>query len=720
MLRFLVAVVMAGLFLAPQSFAAEKRPMKIQDLYAFQRVADPQPSPDGKFVVYQIATVNFDENRSVTNLWIAATDGSTPPRRLTTSTKSDRHPRWSPDGKQILFESNRNGDFQLFLLSLDGGEARQITHISTEANNALWSPDGKKIAFVSAVYPEFSEQPFAESDAANKKKIDDLAKNPVKVKVFTHLFYRHWNEYVEDRRQHIFVTDVEGKDVHDVTPGDRDAYPTSDTFSAGNDFTFTPDSQHIVFTAVPARDEAWSTNYDLCRVSIDNKSPKWDNLTADNPAADNCPVFSPDGKTLAYRAQKKAGYEADKWDVMTVPVKPDGTFEGKPTDWMVDVDLSANEILWARKDDVLFTADHDGYRLIYNLQVAGEIGKYGPRTIPELGTFSSLSFPAIGNDLLVATRVSLDKPAEVVVSKWKFVTPKDYFKDISKANVKLFAEIDLRRPESVEVPVEGAKMQMWILKPPGFDPAKKWPVAFMVHGGPQGAWEDSWSYRWNPELWAAQGYVVVLPNPRGSTGFGQKFVDQISGDWGGKCYDDLMKGADYVEKLPYVDKDRIGAAGASFGGYMMNWFSVNTGRFKCLISHDGVWDFDSMWGTTDELWFDEYEHGGLPWEKPESYAKFSPLSKAGNLGKFKTPMLVIHNDLDFRCPIGQGHRALLALQRMRVPSRFVNFPDEGHWVLKPREQRALASRSLRLANEILSAGGEVNLRRTTVSVVKGQ
>jgi dipeptidyl aminopeptidase/acylaminoacyl peptidase len=254
-------------------------------------------------------------------------------------------------------------------------------------------------------------------------------------------------------------------------------------------------------------------------------------------------------------------------------------------------------------------------------------------------------------------------------------------------NEKRLAELDRPRPESVTVPVEGGvKMQMWVLKPPGFDSSKKWPVAYLVHGGPQGAWEDGWSNRWNPSLWAAQGYVVVLPNPRGSTGFGQKFVDEISGDWGGKCYRDLVKGLDYVENLPYVDKTRIGAAGASFGGYMMDWFAVNdiSPRFKCLITHCSVWNFESMWGTTDELWFDEWEHQGLPWEKPESYAHFSPHKRAGNLGKYKTPMLVIQNDLDFRCPIGQGHELFTALQRQKVPSRFINFPDEGHWVLKPK------------------------------------
>jgi dipeptidyl aminopeptidase/acylaminoacyl peptidase len=226
---------------------------------------------------------------------------------------------------------------------------------------------------------------------------------------------------------------------------------------------------------------------------------------------------------------------------------------------------------------------------------------------------------------------------------------------------------------------------MWILKPPGFDPKKKWPLVYLVHGGPQGAWEDGWSYRWCPELWAAQGYVVALPNPRGSTGFGQKFVEEISGDWGGKCYDDLMKGMDYLEGLPYIDKERMAAAGASFGGYMVNWFAVSTPRFKCLISHCGVWNFESMYATTDEVWFDEWEHGGPPWgAKREVYEKHSPHRKAANLGKFKTPMLLIQNDLDFRCPVSQGQELFTSLQRQGVPSRFINFPDEGHWVLKPK------------------------------------
>jgi dipeptidyl aminopeptidase/acylaminoacyl peptidase len=680
--------------------------MAIADLFALQRVADPQVSPDGKHVVYQVTNVDLAGNKTSTNLWLAATDGKTPPRRLTTSAKSDRHPRWSPDGSRILFESNRLGQTHLFVIDLSGGEARQLTSLSTGASNGIWSPNGKLIAFVSAVYPEFSEKPFAESDRLNKQKLDEAEASPVKAKVFTRLFFRHWDEYVEDKRQHLFVMSADGGEPRDVTPGDRDAYPTSSTFSVGDDFTFTPESSHLVFTAVPERDEAWSTNYDICRVSVTNSSTKWECLTSDNKAADSAPRFH--FGRLYWRAQKRAGYEADKWDILRASIESDGRL-GTAENLTSRYDLSVNEFSFVGGDGLIFTADSDGRTKLFHLErntVPDGVEKIKLREVVSEGSVSALSTGGyvegrVHMNVLGFAHARMDRPAEVMIRAGVGESllygdgeggagggrPNRWNSNVSRTNDKLLDELDRPRPESVEIPVEGGvKTQMWILKPPGFDPKLKWPVAYLVHGGPQGAWEDGWSFRWNASLWAARGYVVVLPNPRGSTGFGQKFVDEISGDWGGKCYRDLVAGLDYVEKLPYVDKDRIASAGASFGGYMMNWFAVNdiAPRFKCLITHCSVWNFESMWGTTDELWFDEYEHGGLPWEKPEAYAKFSPHKKAGNLGKHKTPMLIVHNDLDFRCPIGQGHELFSALQRQKVPSRFVNFPDEGHWVLKPK------------------------------------
>jgi dipeptidyl aminopeptidase/acylaminoacyl peptidase len=684
---------------------AKKRAMTIEDLFKFKRIADPQISPDGKHVVYQVTTVDLEGNKSSTALYLAATDGKTPPKALTNPNgKKDTHPRWSPDGTKILFESTRSGSGQLYIIEpFVGGEATKITNISTGAGTAVWSPDGKAIAFMSMIRPEFSELPFAEADKKNAEADKAAEENPVKAKTFTKLFYRHWDSYVEDKRGHLFVmTAKDGgwSEPHNCTPGDRDAYPNSTTFSVGDDFTFTPDSKHLVFAAAPGNnEEAWTTNYDLCRVPITANPDRkgggaWETLTEGNKAAENGPKFSPDGKKLAYRAQKKAGYEADKWEILVVDVKPDGTFAGKGQSVTGELrsgtapdsadsqmqDLSVSEFAWQTNTKLAFTADKDGRSFIYYLTLGANFIRQEPLAF---GSAIGVNFSTDGN-AAAFSHVSMTAPADIWAMNW--TNGKMTETKVSIANDTLLAELDSTKPESVKVKIEDGEMQMWILKPPGFDEKKKWPVAYLVHGGPQGAWEDGWSFRWNPQLWAAQGYVVVMPNPRGSTGFGQKFVDQIAGDWGGKCYRDLIAGLDHTEKLPFVDKDRIGAAGASFGGYMMDWFAVNdiSKRFKCLITHCSVYNFESMWGTTDELWFDEWEHQGLPWEKPGKYAEFSPHKRAGELAKHKTPMLVIHNDYDFRCPIGQGHELFSALQRQKVPSRFVNFPDEGHWVLKPK------------------------------------
>jgi dipeptidyl aminopeptidase/acylaminoacyl peptidase len=686
---FLLALLVMA---TPAAAADKKRPMTVEDLFKFKRVSDPQISPDGKQVVYVVGTVDMEANKIPSSLWLAPANGKGEPRQLTNAPgKKDGHPRWSPDGKRILFQSNRSGTSQLWLIGLDGGETRQLTTIGTGASDAIWSRDGKQIAFVSAVYPEYSEKPFKESDAANKKRTEEIEKSPVKAKVHTRLFYRHWDSYVEDKRQHLFVMSADAGGPKDVTPGDRDAFPTSDTFATGDNFTFSPDGKYLVFTAVPEKNEAWTTNYDICRVPVTGGTTKWENLTKDNPAGDSGPVFSWDGKKLAYRAQKKAGYEADKWDLLVVETDAGGAWQAKPRNLTAKFDSSVDAPAWISPEYVLFTAEQDGNTRVFSRKLTDADDKEPFCQSDEDGTHSSLS--ADEKFDFVCLRATMRSPNEVILYSPTQIKeleprrePKSNGYNLSRANTSLLAELDLPRAESVTVKgAGGTPMQMWVLKPPGFDEKKKWPLVYLVHGGPQGAWEDGWSYRWCPELWAAQGYVVALPNPRGSTGFGQKYVQEISGDWGGKCYEDLMAGANYLEKLPYIDKDSMAAAGASFGGYMMNWFAVNTGKFKTIICHAGVWDFDSMYMTTDELWFDEFEHGGPPWGKNrESYEKFSPHKQAANLGKFKTPMLLIQNDLDFRCPVSQGQELFTALKRQGVEAKFINFPDEGHWVLKPK------------------------------------
>lgn len=661
---WLFALSLLGWNLLMTSDASAARPLTIDDMFKFERLSDPQLSPDGKLVAYVVSQPNLEKNNSTSTIWLVPTEGGAP-RQLTTTTKHDRHPRWSPDGKQILFESDRGGSQQLWLIDVTGGEARQLTTIASEAGTGLWSPDGKSIAFVSAVYPEYSDKPYAESNAANQKRKEETEKNPVKARVFSKLFYRHWDSWVEDKRQHLFVIPAAGGEPRDLTPGDRDGYPTSSTFSTGDDFCFTPDSQSLVFTAPPEKDEAWSTDYNLYVVPVAGGAAK---RITENPAADNGPKFSPDGKRLAYRAQTRTGFEADRWQLVVLDFPG-----GKPKSVTPGFDRSVEGFVWRDNDTIDFAAEQNASSPIFRVTVKSP---GTPKEITSGGTNSALSTDSQGK-LLAFSRASLDRPADVFV-----LDAQGKARNLTNGNAKLLAELELPRPESVSVSGDGGTpMQMWILKPPGFDPKKKWPLAYLVHGGPQGAWDDNWSFRWSAQLWAAQGYVVALPNPRGSTGFGQKYVDEISGDWGGKVFNDLMAGMDFLEKQPYIDRDRMASAGASFGGYMMNWFAGHTDRFKTLITHCGVYNFDSMYTTTEELWFDEWEHGGPPWGKHrESYEKHSPHRFAD---KFKTPMLIIHNDLDFRVPVSEGLQLFTALQRQGIESKMINFPDEGHWVLKP-------------------------------------
>ena len=531
-MRFCLFVLVCALAFAPPRLVAappDKRPMKVDDMFAFKRVAAPQVSPDGKSVVYQVTAVDLEKNTSSTALWLAPTDGKAAPRQLTDPQgKKDTNPRWSPDGERVLFESTRTGTPQLWVLTA-GEEPKQLTTISTGAGGGIWSPDGTHVAFVSSVHPEFSTKPFAESDKLNKEKDDAIEKSPVKVKTFTKLFYRHWDEYVGDKRQHLFV--IEADPVrkgggfaapHDATPGDRDANPTSSTFSSGDDYTFSPDGKFLVFTAVPAKAEAWSTNYDICRVPITNTSPKWETLTAGNKAADGGPKFAATGKKLAWRAQKTAGYEADKWDILVADCKADGTITGAPANATAKYDVSVNEFVWTGGFDraFLFTADFDGATPVFMVQADGA----GFKLEHGGGACGALS-ASRKRDMVTFTEAAMTHPPEVKAYYWPSEKAKPA--DVSRANEKLLAELNLPKPESVEVEVEGkVGMQMWVLKPPGFDAGKKWPVVYLVHGGPQGAWENGWSFRWNPQAWAAQGYVIVMPNPRGSTGFGQKYVER--------------------------------------------------------------------------------------------------------------------------------------------------------------------------------------------------
>jgi len=658
------------LFVSVAIVAAQQRPFELEDLLRLHRVSDPQVSPDGKSVAYVVTDPIKTENRTNSDIWLVPLAGGEP-RQLTRSPKADSNPRWSPDGKWIAFESSRDGEAQIWMLAASGGEARKLTTLATEAAQPVWSHDGKKLAFVSAVYPEFSARPFAESDKLNKEKLDARAKSKVKARVFTQLLYRHWDSWVEDKRQHLFVIGVNADgsaagEPRDVTPGENDAVPTSDTFSAGDEFTFSADDSELIFTAppMPTRTQAWSTNHDIWSVNLATGERR--NLTADNPAADGEPRVSPDGRLLAYRAQARPGFEADRWQLCVLD-----RASGAQRSLTTDFDASIGSIMWAPDGKfIYFDTDENGSQPIYRVALDGS----APVRVVAGGTNSGVEVTPDGR-MLVFTQARLNALPEVFTFVFGATAPQP----LTHTNAALLAPIELAAPESVTVPgAGGTPIQMWIVKPPHFDPAKKYPLVFWVHGGPQVPWSDGWSTRWNAELWAAQGYVLALPNPRGSPGFGQKFVDEISHDWAGKVFDDLMACLGFLERQPWIDSSRMAAAGASYGGYMMNWFEGHTDKFRTIVVHDGVFNFWSMYGTTEEVWFDEWEHG-VPWETPD-YDKFSPHRYAAN---FKTPMLIIHNELDFRVPISEGQQLFTALQRRGVPSKFLSFPDEGHWVLKP-------------------------------------
>lgn len=669
LLKYFLLFTLSGIIFGLNNSCAigqNKRTLEIDDLFRIRRVSDAQISPDGKWIAFVLADVQKETNAINRDIYIIPSTGGEP-RRLTTHPAPDGHPRWSPDSKTIAFESGRSGESQIWLIDMQWGEARQLTRISTEASTPMWSTDGKSITFISSVYPEFSHKPYSESNDLNRKKEEEKGKSKIKARVMTKLLYRHWNTWVDEKRQHVFISSLDGSDTRDITPGDRDWNPTSSTFSAGDDFAVSPDGKEIAVTAPPTENEAWNTNYDIFTVSLDGTVSQ---LTQ-NPAADGYPRYSNDGRYIAYRAQRRPGFEADKWELMLYDRKLKSRIS-----LTEKFDASVGAFLWdAKSTQIYFTSEENANQQIFSLRLKdGKITK-----LIEGGVNGDISLSADGNKICFS-RHTLSRPVEI------FLADSDgrNTKAVTHMNDELFRNINMNTAESITYRgAEGVPVQAWLITPPGFSPDKKYPLVFLVHGGPQGAWENGWHYRWNPQIWAAQGYIVLAPNPRGSTGFGQKFVDDISGDWGGKVYQDLMNGVEYAEKLPYVNATRMAAAGASYGGYMMNWFATHTDKFRTIITHAGVYNFYSMYGTTDEVWFDEWEHGGTPWDAKEEYEKYSPHAHAKNLEKFRTPMLIIHNELDYRVPVTEAMQLFTALQRMGIPSKFVYFPDEGHGVLKP-------------------------------------
>ncbi len=641
----------------------EKRPLTFDDFIRIKRLSDPQISPKGDLIAFVVTEMDLEKNSSNSDIWIVPIEKGDP-RRLTSSPLSDSSPRWSPNGGQIAFISSRSGSSQIWMIDPHGGEATQFTNISTGVSSLTWSPAGTHIAFASTVFPH------CEDDDCNKAKLQKMEESPVKAKVFDELMYRHWNEWRDGMRSHVFVIPAEGGQPVDVTPGDYDTPPIS--LGGHQDYTFSPDGSEICFVRNEdsALKKGLGTNNDLF-----TNSPAGDEIakTTTSEANDNSPLYSPDGKYLAYRAMSRPGFEADKYNLIVVNLQDE-----EKLNLTESLDRSVDEIIWSPDSQSLFfTFEEQGRHVLAHVSLE----ENRIERILEGYFLSSVQLSPNGRTAYFLKQ-SIDRPSEI----YSFDLSSNKLNQLTHTNASLISEIEMSSPEEFWYKgAAGDDVHGFLLKPPFFDPSKKYPLVMLIHGGPQGAWSDNFHYRWNAQMFASPGYVVAMVNFHGSTGYGQAFTDSISGDWGGKPFDDIMLGLDYLfSTFDFIDFKRTGAAGASFGGYMIDWIEGHTDRFECLISHSGVYDLRSMYGSTEELWFPEWEFKGAPWTNEEMYEKWSPSCFVQN---FKTPCLVIHGQLDFRVPVTQGFQFFTGLQRMNIPSKMIYFPDECHFVLRPRNAK---------------------------------
>ncbi len=656
-MRELVKVLLALAIVSVWGNSQTKRPIQFGDLISFGRVSDPQISPDGNWVAFVVAYQDTLENNSNSNIYLASMEGDSV-RQLTNSKGAETSPRWMSDGKTLAFLSDRDGKTQIWTLTLATGETKEISSISTEASGLVVSPDGKWFAFSSEVFPD------CQSDDCNKQRLDEMDRSKVKAKIFDHLPYRVWNHWRDGKRSHLFVIASTGGTARDLTPGEFDTPPID---LGGNwSYAFSPDSKEIAFERNTDPMLAVSTNNDIFVVPVAGGPIR---RITDNPADDSQPLYSPDGKYMAYRAMRRPGFEADQNKIMLYDRE-----SGKKVEVAKSFDYSIDEMAWSPDSKYLYcNADEKGTITIFKVPISE--GK--PTTIQDNGFNTSLQLTPDGKTL-----VYLKQTATMPTEVFRVSTDGQNVKQLTHINADRVALLDMNPLESFWFTgAKGTKVEGFVLKPPAFDAAKKYPVILLVHGGPQDQWGDEFHYRWNSQMFASHGYVVVMINPRGSTGYGQEFTDQISGDWGGRPYTDLMVGLDYVLKtFEFTDGHRVSAAGASYGGYMMNWIGTQTDRFRCIVSHDGVFNPVSMYGTTEELWFPQWEFKGTPYGDRRLYDKWSPLNYASH---FKTPTLVIHGQRDFRVDVSEGFQLFTALQRQGVESKMLYFPDEGHFVTKP-------------------------------------
>jgi dipeptidyl aminopeptidase/acylaminoacyl peptidase len=736
--------LMAGLLLAGMVGVAgaqeAKRPMTFADLMAMKRVSDPQISPSGKWVLFSVTDVSLEKNTRVNHLWVVPLAGGE--ERQLTSNTGESFGRFSPNGQFVSYTGapTRDDPYSRITIAVWDekagtlGVGRTLNAVSGDADGAIWSPDSKHFLFTTQVYPECSDKPaWAEEDACDKAKDDAAAANPVKAQLFTGLLYRHWNGFTGLKRTHIIEADfsLDGANPRDLTPRSAVVDAETPTFSLGGPlgYAWAPDSQEIAYITNLDPVPAASTNNDVFTLRLNEPNAKAVKVST-SLGSDDGPQYSPDGKWLAFRSQKRAGYESDRFRLMLYDraarklseialTLKDYSASGRPRE--SDLDRWVDEFTWVGDSHhILFVAADHGEAPIYETNITGDdVHRFGkaPGEWSEissvlmrgrlifLGSFVQAEHPA---EVAVADPLSMDDSSRTFAVTLDGSTPtkettQPLYRPIplSHLNDALLSDLALSPFESYSFSgALGTTVQGFIVKPPKFDATRKYPVKFLIHGGPQGAWGDAWSYRWNPELMAASGYVVVMVNPRGSIGYGQAFIDGVNGDWGGKPYIDLMRGLDAAEaQFPFIDKNRECALGASYGGFMANWILTHTSRFKCIVTHDGMYNPAAAYGDTDELWFNEWEfrrpgpdgkpdpQPGQPWRyaalpaDQDPFRKWSPML---HIQDAKTPTLIIHSQRDYRLDVSEGFQLFTALQRLGVPSEMLYFPDEGHWVLKPK------------------------------------
>lgn len=678
MMRRLLVIVLNLLVATPlYAQGEETHPFSVHDMLAMDRISDPQVAPNGKHVVFVRRATDLEANKGVTDLQLIAMDG-TGLRALTRDEYADAQPRWSSDGSAIYFLSARSGSMQVWRTDPLGLAFTQVTDEPLDVTSFALPRDMRNIAISMDVFPEATPED-------TRDRVEAIAAGKATGRVYDRLFVRHWDSWKDGRRSHLFVRPLSIGEVEE--PADQEDAGTdaasaridlmqrmhadcpTKPFGGPEDYTFTPDGTAVVFTAKDVGSaEAWSTNFDLYLVPIDGSKPP-ENLTLDNPAWDSNPVFSPDGQLIAYLAMQRAGYEADKREVLVSPWPMGRATQVLTRNWF----LSASSIEWAPDGNELYvTADHLGQHSLFG--VSRRVSE--PRVIVRDG---SVGAARTAGERIVIALDHLQSPVEVYSVKrdgtdLKPITRINSTK-IGAARMGDFEQFSFRGWNDEQV-------YAYVVKPVDFEESKKYPVAFLIHGGPQGSFGNHFHYRWNPQAYAGAGYAVVMVDFHGSTGYGQYFCDTIRGDWGGKPLEDLQKGlAAALEKYPWMDGERVAALGASFGGYMINWIAGQwPDRFRCLVSHDGNLDERAAYYMTEELWFPEWDHMGTPWENPEGYEKHNPIRF---VNKWRTPILVVHGALDYRVVDTQGLSTFTAAQRLGVPSKLLYFPDENHWVLKP-------------------------------------